>query len=223
MAEPVCRNRLCRIAELPMLIADCCVRAAAIIVIAIGLADHGHAQMPAQPQIPLQEPDRPPSTPTPTHPLVKPGLPLPEPGIGQPALPPPVERPAPVTIHVQQSKTHPNGMTISVTTVSLLPSSIAIAVEIFNPAADWRRLNPLSSLLLTDDRGRSYPFLPPPDNPEMLISPRSRVTGQLVFLGPVDWQARLLRLSINHPNGSPTDRMTATPLFQFSLPAEPRS
>lgn len=137
--------------------------------------------------------------------------------------PPPVELSAPVSVRVRQSKTHPNGLTISVDTVSFLPSSIVVDVEIFNPGTNRRRLNPFGSLLLTDDRGRSYPFLPPQDNPEMQIAPRTHLFGRLVFLGAVDWQARALQLKINHRLGSPTDRMTATPLFQFSLPAEPRS
>ncbi len=113
-------------------------------------------------------------------------------------------------------------MTISVAAVSFLQSSIAVDVEIFNPGVDRRRLNPFGTMLLSDDRGRRYPFLPPLDNPEVQIAPGSHVVGRLVFLGGVDWQARMLRLTINHPLGSPTDRMSVTPLFQFSLPGEPR-
>lgn len=199
------------------------IRAVAIIVMAVSLANGAYAQVLPELSLPQQERVRPPGTPTPTYPLVKPRLPPPGSGVGQPSQPPPVEQSAPVAIRVQKSKTHPNGMTILVDTVNFLPSSIVIAVEIFNPAVERRRLNPFGSLLLTDDRGRSYPFLPPPDNPDMQIQPQSRVTGRLVFLGVVDWRARFLRLSINHPLGSSTDRMTATPLFQFSLPAEPRS
>lgn len=223
MAEPVCRSGLRWIAETPMRATARCVQTAAVMVVVAGLVNAGYAQMLPELTLPQQRPVRPPDMPTPTYPLVKPGLPLPGPGIGQPSPNPPVEHLAPVTVRLQQSKTHPNGMTILVDSVNFLPSSIVIAIEIFNPGIDRRRLNPLGSLMLTDDRGRSYPFLPPPDNPDMQIQPRSRVVGQLVFLGGVDWQARTLRLSINHPFGSSTDRMTATPLFQFSLPAEPRS
>ena len=221
MAEPVCRSGLRWIAETPMRATARCVQTAAIVVMVAGLVNAGYAQMLPELTLPQQRPVRPPGMPTPTYPLVKPGLP--GPGIAQPPPNPPVGQFAPVIVRLQQSKTHPNGMTILVDSVNFLPSSIVIAIEIFNPGIDRRRLNPLGSLVLTDDRGRSYPFLPPPDNPDMQIQPRSRVVGQLVFLGAVDWQARALRLSINHPFGSSTDRMTATPLFQFSLPAEPRS
>jgi hypothetical protein len=223
MAKPVCRSGLRWIAKTPIRAAVRCVQTAAIMVIVACLVDAAYAQMLPELTLPPQRSVRPPGMPTPTYPLVKPGLPLPGPGSGQPPLSPPVEHLAPVIVRVQQSKTHPNGMTILVDSVNFLPSSIVIAVEIFNPGIDRRRLNPLGSLVLTDDRGRSYLFLPPPDNPDMQIPPRSRVVGQLVFLGGVDWQARALRLSINHPLGSSSDRMTATPLFQFSLPAEPRS
>lgn len=221
MAEPVCRSGLRWIAEMPKCATARCVQTAAIVVMVAGLVSAGSAQMLPELTLPQQRSVRPPGMPTPTYPLVKPGLP--GPGIGQPPPNPPVGQPAPVIVRLQQSKTHPNGMTILVDSVNFLPSSIVIAIEIFNPGVDRRRLNPLGTLVLTDDRGRSYPFLPPPDNPDMQIQPRSRVVGQLVFLGGVDWQARALRLSINHPFGSSTDRMTATPLFQFSLPAEPRS
>lgn len=223
MAESACRHGLRRVAETPRRIGGRCLRAAIVVIMAASLVDGAQAQLQIEPPSPLLNPDRPPGKPVPAYPLVKPGLPAPEPGVGQPAQPAPGERFAPATSRVRQSKTHPNGMTISVDTVSFLPSSIVVAVEIFNPATGRRRLNPSGSLLLTDDRGRSYPFLAPPDNPEMEIAPRSHVFGRLVFLGGVNWQARSLRLTINHPLGSPTDRMTATPLFQFSLPAEPRS
>ena len=229
MADPVCRHGLFRIAQMPMRTLGRCLRGAAILGVAASLSDVAQAQfqqLEVDPPLPLQRSSGRPGTPTPTYPLVKPGLPLPGSGMGQtPQAPqlPSVEQLAPVNVRVQQSKTHPNGMTILVDTVSFLPSSIVVDVEIFNPGVNRRRLNPSGSLLLTDDRGRSYPFLSPPDNPEMQIAPRSHVFGRLVFLGVVDWQARALRLSINHPLGSSTDRMTVTPLFQFSLPAEPRS
>jgi hypothetical protein len=229
MADPVCRHGrhgLFRIAQMPMRTLGRCLRGAAILCVAASFVDVAHAQfqqLEVDPQPRLQQSVRPPEKPIPAYPLVKPGLSPPGPGVGQPPQPSPGEFSAPVNVRVQQSKTHPNGVTISVDTVSFLPSSIVVDLEIFNPGIDRRRLNPSGSLLLVDDRGRSYPFLPPPDNPEMQIAPRSHVFGRLVFFGPVDWQARALQLMINHPLGSPTDRMTATPLFRFSLPAEPRS
>lgn len=222
MADPTCRHGLFRVAQMPMRTLGRCLRGAAILGVAASLSDVAHAQfqqLEVDPPLPLQRSSGRPGTPTPTYPLVKPGLP---PTSQAPQLPL-VEQLAPVSVRVQQSKTHPSGVTILVDTVRFLPSSIVVDVEIFNPGVNRRRLNPSGSLLLTDDRGQSYLFLPPPDNPEMQIAPRSHVFGRLVFLGVVDWQARALRLSINHPLGSPTDRMTVTPLFQFSLPAEPRS
>lgn len=223
MAKPARFHGLYRMVERPMRAGGRRLGAVAIMIVAASLVEGAHAQFQLDTPPPLQMPTRPPEKPMPAYPQVKPGLAPPGPGIGRPAQPPPGEFSAPANVRVRQSKTHPNGMTISVDTVSFLPSSIVVDVEIFNPGIDRRQLNPSGSLLLTDDRGRNYPFLPPPDNPEMQIAPRSHVFGRLVFLGGVDWQARSLRLMINHPLGSPTDRMTATPLFQFSLPAEPRS
>lgn len=199
------------------------LRATAIVMAAATVTEGAHAQPQIDSPPPLPKLERPPAEPVPAYPLVKPGLPPPQPWVGQPAQQPASPPLAPVSARVQQSKTHPNGMTISIAAVSFLPSSIVVDVEIFNPGVYRRRLNPFGTLLLTDDRGRSYPFLPPPDNPEMQIAPQSHVVGRLVFFGGVDWQARMLRLTINHPFGSPTDRMSLTPLLQFTLPAEPRS
>jgi hypothetical protein len=223
MAKPFCRKGPRRIVERLMRTGSRCLRAAAVMAVAASLAGEAQAQILTEPMVPSQGPTRPQERSVPTYPLVKPGLPPPEHRIGQPAQPPSAAFPAPITVRVRQSKTHPNGMTISVDTVSFLPSSIVISIEVFNPAADRRRINPFGSLQLTDERGGTYLFLPPPDNPELQIAPQSHVLGRLVFLGAVDWQARTLRLTINHPLGSPTDRMTTTPLFQFILPAEPRS
>ncbi len=226
MAEPIYRNGSCPTAKTPMRIVDQGIRAVSIFVMAVSLANGAYAQTLPE-LLPSQQERVPrPGTATPTYPLVKPVLPPPGLGVGQPPQPlqsPQFGYPSLVTIRMRESKTHPNGMTILVDTVSFLPSSIVIAVQIFNPAVGRRRLNPFGSLQLTDDRGRSYLFLPPPNNPDMLIEPQSRVIGRLVFVGGVDWQARFLRLSINHPLGSSTDRMTATPLFQFSLPVDLRS
>ncbi|MGO4126560.1 hypothetical protein AB4Z01_19315 [Inquilinus sp. YAF38] len=218
MARPVCRDALFRTAQR---IFSLCIQVVAIPIIAANLVNVAHAQFDLPP--PVQEPPRTPGSPTPSYPLVKPGLPPPGLGISRPTQPPAVPFSAPATVHVRQSKTHPNGVTILIDTVSFLPSSIVVSVEIFNPAFYRQRLNPSGSLLLTDERGRSYFFVAPVDNPELVIGPQSHVFGQLLFLGGVDWQARALRLTINHPFGSSTDRMTVVPLFQFSLPAEPRS
>jgi hypothetical protein len=164
-------------------------------------------------------------TPTPTYPIVKPGRPPPELRIGQPApaAAPPADPAGAVTTRMQQRKTHPNGMTISVETVTYLPRSVVVDIEIFNPAPAGRSLlNPSGSLQLFDDLGGVYAFLPPVDNPEIWIPPASHFAGRLVFVGGIDRRAQWLRLSINRTLGSPTDRMTDIPSFQFSLPVNRR-
>jgi hypothetical protein len=72
-------------------------------------------------------------------------------------------------------------------------------------------------MVLIDDRGHGYQFLPPPDNPEVQIAAQSQVTANFVFVGTIDPTARMVELETNQ-SGSRSDRLTAAPLFQFRLP-----
>jgi hypothetical protein len=212
MTDFACRGGQFRITRMPL---------GAAAMLAAVLASSAWAQPSPEVSIPEFHTF---GTPTPTYPIVKPGLPPPEPRIGQPApAAPPVDPAGTVATRVQQRKTHPNGVTISVETITYLPRSVVVAIEIFNPAAARSLLNPSGSLQLFDDLGGAYSFLPPIDNPEIWIPPASHLAGKLVFVGGIDRRARWLRLSINRALGSPTDRMTDIPSFQFSLPVNRRS
>ena len=79
-------------------------------------------------------------------------------------------------------------------------------------------LNRGGSLVLADDQGRSHPFVPPADNPEVQIGPRSRVSASFVFAGPLVGSIRSVQLSTNGPSGSRSDRLTSAPSFLFRVP-----
>ncbi|MGK9237247.1 hypothetical protein KXS07_36450 [Inquilinus limosus] len=160
----------------------------------------------------------------------------PAPVAGKPELPPgpPIRAPMPSVlqpggmsgraIRVGQRQTHPNGMTMTVDAIEFRPAEVVIMVSIINSSGRRVRLSRSNSLLLTDDRGIRYTFLPPPENPELQIAPQSRVAGALVFLGRTEGSARSMRFSTNEGvGGSPTDRLTRTPLFLFHLPGDAES
>ncbi|KGM34775.1 hypothetical protein P409_08270 [Inquilinus limosus MP06] len=169
---------------------------------------------------------RPPSTPTPSQPLVAPGLPSrPELPLTTPA---PATAPAPSTVpsaqepgrtvRLEQQQAHPNGVAMTLTSITYRADSIIVAATIDNLSDRSVSLNRGGSLALVDDRGRSHPFVPPTDNPEVQIGARSRVTASFVFAGPLAEDARTVQISTNGPSGSRSDRLTSAPAFLFRVP-----
>jgi hypothetical protein len=198
--------------------------AAAVLIAAM----MGQAQAQSyQPGDPLTAP--PPSTPTPAQPLVAPGLPsradqaispvVPAaPVPGAPALGAATATPDPGrTVQVTQRQAHPGGVVMSLTSVTFRSDSIIVTASITNASGRAAWLNRGNGMVLIDDRGHGYQFLPPPDNPEVQIAPQSQVTASFVFVGSIDPTARMVELETN-PSGSRSDRLTAAPLFQFRLP-----
>lgn len=182
----------------------------------------------AQAQDPLDQlqraPSRPPSTPTPSQPLVEPGLPSrPEPTLTAPA-PAAVAPAAPAvqdagrTVQLGQQQVHPNGVAMMLTGITYRADSVIVSAAITNLSDRAMALNQGGSLVLVDDRGRSHPFVPPTDNPEVQIGPRSRVTASFVFAGPLADDVRSVQLSTNGLAGSRSDRLTSAPAFLFRVP-----
>ncbi|WP_343715267.1 hypothetical protein [Inquilinus sp.] len=172
---------------------------------------------------------RAPSTPTPSQPLVAPGLPsrpsqplmVPAPATN-PAAPtassaPPVQDPG-RTVRLEQQQAHPSGVAMTLSSITYRADSVIVAATITNLSDRAVSLNHGGSLVLVDDRGRSHPFVPPADNPEVQIGPRSRVTASFVFVGPIDGDARTVQLSTNGSSGSRSDRLTSAPAFLFRMP-----
>jgi hypothetical protein len=170
---------------------------------------------------------RAPSTPTPSQPLVAPGLPsrpsqplvAPAPAAMNPATPPasPMQDPGRI-VRLEQQQAHPSGVAMTLTSITYRADSVIVAATITNLSDRAVSLNRGGSLVLVDDRGRSHPFVPPMDNPEVQIGPRSRVTASFVFVGPIDGDARTVQLSTNGSSGSRSDRLTSAPAFLFRLP-----
>ncbi|MGK9165805.1 hypothetical protein KXR53_05880 [Inquilinus limosus] len=182
----------------------------------------------AQAQIPLDtvETPRAPSTPTPTQPLVAPGLPsrpqqplmTPAPATA-PAVPAaPAEQGAGRTVRVEQQQTHPSGVMMTLTSVTFQANAIIVAASILNLSDRPTSLNRGGSLVLVDDQGRSHPFVPPTDNPEVRVAARSRVAATFVFAGPLAGDTRSVQISTNGLSGSRSDRLTSAPSFLFRVP-----
>ncbi|MGO4125243.1 hypothetical protein AB4Z01_12635 [Inquilinus sp. YAF38] len=174
---------------------------------------------------PLTLPGRSASTPTPAQPLVKPGIPSrPEQPMAAPAALPaapaaPAVQDAGRTVRLEQEQAHPSGVAMMLTGITYRADSIIVSASILNRSDRSVSLNRGgSSLVLVDDRGRSHPFVPPADNPEVQVSPRSRVTASFVFAGPLTGNTRSMQLSTNGPSGSRNDRLTSAPAFQFRVP-----
>jgi len=175
---------------------------------------------------PLQAPTlRSSSTPTPSQPLVKPGIPSrPE----QPMAPAPVAFPAAPaapsgqdsgrTVRLEQQQAHPSGVAMMLTGITYRADSVIVSASITNLSDRAVSLNRGNSLVLMDDRGRAHPFVPPTDNPEVQVAPRSRVNANFVFIGPLTGDIRSVQLSTNGPSGSRSDRLTSTPSFLFRVP-----
>lgn len=189
----------------------------AIAVLAVATA--AQAQSPLDRLVPPVTTQ--PSTPTPAQPIVRPGLPSrPAPTLQVRAASDPFSGVGDTghTVRIDQRQIHPNGVVMTLDSVTYRSASIVVAASILNTTDRVARLNPGGGLQLVDDRGQSYPFVPPPNNPEVQIAPRSRVGATFVFVGPVVSGARVLQLSTNARTGSRNDRLTAAPAFTFSLP-----
>lgn len=173
---------------------------------------------------PLQAPGlRSPSTPTPSQPLVKPGLPsrpeLPMAATAPAAGPAAPAAPAGRTVPLEQQQEHPSGVAMMLTGITYRADSVIVSATITNLSDRPVSLNRGGgSLVLVDDHGRSHPFVPPTDNPEVQIAPRSRVTASFVFIGPVSGDARSVQLLTNGLSGSRSDRLTSAPSFLFRVP-----
>ena len=88
-----------------------------------------------------------------------------------------------------------NGALLLIKTIEIRADSIVLDVAIANPGDAALRLNRARSLVLDDGAGGIHHLNPPPDNPELEISPGLQLAGELVFIGPPAPAARALSVS----------------------------
>ncbi len=199
------------------------IRPNLIMLAVLAAASTAQAQILDRP-IPMP---RAPSTPTPSQPLVAPVVPsrpeqpllIPAPAANPAAAPaaPALQDPG-RTVRLEQQQAHPSGVAMTLSSITYRADSIIVTASISNLSDRPMSLNRGGSLVLVDDRGRSHPFVPPADNPEVQIGARSRVTASFVFAGPLTDNARAVQLSTNSPSGSRSDRLTSAPAFLFRVP-----
>lgn len=78
---------------------------------------------------------------------------------------------------------------------------IHLGIEAVNSGGRVMRLNGLNTIL-ADDVGNHYRFVPPRDNGNLTVQSDQRMTGTLVFEGPIDPAARRLVLGFNQQTRS---------------------
>ncbi|MDE5414283.1 hypothetical protein [Alkalihalobacterium chitinilyticum] len=122
----------------------------------------------------------------------------------------------PKTIEVDQQLIHNNGTVLTIESVHLGEEFITIDIQAINGASNnvflsWGGKN---SMILQDDTGVTYPFLPPERNHNLEIKIGERLSGSLIFVGRINGEATSLHLKTN-PNGSEDKDATDMPSFFF--------
>lgn len=119
---------------------------------------------------------------------------------------------------------HPNGSVLRVTGVAVAPTSITLQVEVVNGLSGPIFLGYVSnSVLLEDDRGGTYEFIPPADNEDLQIEGRGTLTGEFVFYGVPDEGATSLLMQTNVNASVPardidvSSQMDNSPYPEFSV------
>src|SRR5260370_21855602 len=117
---------------------------------------------------------------------------------------------------------HPDGVSLRLQTIEFHDASIVLSATIANPSEREIRLNRARSFVLDDAAHGVHRLSPPADNPELRILPRTQVSGDLVFIGPLASAASGLTLSTNQGIGSRDNPYDDAPVFETTLPLEGR-
>lgn len=119
-----------------------------------------------------------------------------------------IERPVEVRIDVPDlgvgappasglgSDQDPVGVALAVDRVSVSPTAIVLDVRFSNPAPYPVQFN-ADGMWLVDDRGTTYRFVPPAQNPDLAVPAESSLSGQLAFPGVVTPGASRVTLLTN--------------------------
>ncbi|ARK28592.1 hypothetical protein [Halalkalibacter krulwichiae] len=122
----------------------------------------------------------------------------------------------PEKLQVDQQLIHDNGTVATIESIEFGEEVITVNVNVKNG-----RLGDIffahtgrKGLVLEDDTGVQYPFLPPNDNEGLMIGTGEQLSGALVFLGRVNGEAKELSLTVN-PHRKDDNERTSTPYFFF--------
>ena len=117
---------------------------------------------------------------------------------------------------------HANGSTVRVTGVTLGETGVSVDVEAVNGHDASISLSSRTNdpARLTDERGRTYPLVPPTSNPDLEVAEGQVLRGTLQFAGRVPADAQRLTLHVNQTHGSAEDYAT-DPRFAIELPLAP--
>ncbi|HEX3953729.1 MAG TPA: OmpA family protein [Stellaceae bacterium] len=132
------------------------------------------------------------------------------------AFPPQAARTQPVPL--ERRATHPDGASISLNSIEFHSDSTIIAATITNPGDHAISLNRRHSFVLEDGGGGVQHLNPPPDNRDLRIPAFSRMTGELVFIGPTAPTARELTLSTNAGIGTTNNPYDDAPTLSATFP-----
>jgi hypothetical protein len=85
---------------------------------------------------------------------------------------------------------------------------ILVDIEAVNSGTSTRRLSGLATIMV-DDVGNRYGFRPPSDDGSLTLRSDERMTGTLVFEGPVDPDARHLTFGLNQRSGTEVGQLVS--------------
>ncbi|GAB4236563.1 MAG: hypothetical protein Kow00121_63820 [Elainellaceae cyanobacterium] len=100
---------------------------------------------------------------------------------------------------------------VRITDVAFTRNNIILALEATNGSETTIELNSNTSgegIILVDDLGNQYSFVPPRNNPSVGLQPGAELRGEFVFSGSVSPSANSLTLIIN--SGVTQDEMVPT-------------
>lgn len=115
---------------------------------------------------------------------------------------------------------HPNGLSVSVRTVTAGPDGVAITLLAVNGGAGEVRLA-ADAPVLEDAAGRRLVAVPAAADPELTVPGRARLTGTLRFAGTPVAGVRDLTLVLNGRRGADGDRTRVPRLRVDGLPVPP--
>src|SRR5260370_21564517 len=121
-------------------------------------------------------------------------------------------------LSVERRIVHPDGVSLRLETIEFYDASIVLSAMIVNPSEREIRLNRARSFVLDDGAHGVYHLSPPADNPELRIPPRTQVSGDLIFIGPLASAARRLTLSTTQGIGRRDNPYDDAPVFAPTLP-----
>lgn len=100
-----------------------------------------------------------------------------------------------------------NNVIVRITNISFTRDNIILALEVINDSEIAIQLNggmPGEGIVLLDDLGNQYSFVPPRNNPAVGLQPGAELRGEFVFTGSVSPSANSLTLITNSGAPSPT-------------------